>query len=204
LVVEVEYSGNVPVVATRLSAWIKRTKEGIEYVVPLVFRESLRRLGLEVDADPHDLYVELVRRAEYYATTADAYLKPILHQVLEKLRASPHLAKCTKDGKIIYIAAELFKTAAWYFDSHVGLGRNALYEAFRRHGLLASPTTVSVALSDEFGNRIKRRALAFLIDRLSEFVEDVIDDICRVAAGLVGDAAEGGEEQQASLNGGRD
>jgi hypothetical protein len=191
LVVEVEYNGDVAAVATKLSAWIKQTKEGIKHVVPLVFRENLRRLGLEVDADPYDLYIELTRRAEYYDTITDAYLKPILLQVLERLKTSPHLAKCTRDGRVIYIAAELFRTASWYFDSSVGLGRNKLYEAFRRHGLLASSTTVSVVLCDEFGNRVKRRALAFHVDRLSEFAEYDVSSICQAAAGLE-DEAEGG------------
>ena len=188
LVVEVEHNGNVAVIATKLSAWMRETKEGTKYTIPLVFRENLRRLGLEIDADPYDLYIELTRQAEYYATVADAYLRPILLQVLERLRASPHLAKCTRDNKVIYIASELLRTAGWYFDSHVGLGRNTLYEAFRRHGLLASPTTVSVVLTDEYGTPTKRRALAFHVNRLSEFVEYDVDAICRAAD----EAEEGG------------
>ncbi len=191
LVVEVEYSGDVAVVATKLSAWMRQTKEGIKYVVPLTLREHLRRLGLEIDADPRDLYVELIRRAEYYNTVVDAYLRPILLQALERLKASPHLAKCTKDGKVIYIAAELFRTANWYFNSSIGLGRNSLYEAFRRHGLLASPTTVPVDLTDEYGTPTKKRALAFLIDRLAEFVEYDVGVICR-ASWLEDEAEEGG------------
>lgn len=190
LVIEIEHNGDVAVVATRLSAWVRQTKEGIKHVVPLSLRENLRRLGLEVDADPYDLYIELTRRAEYYATVADVYLRPIVLQALEKLKASPHLAKCTKGGGVIYIAAELFRAAAWYYDSHVGLGRNTLYEALRRHGLLAAPTTVSVVLTDEFGSRVKKRALAFLIDRLSDFVEFDVSSICRAATGL-SDEAEG-------------
>jgi hypothetical protein len=191
LVVEVECNGDVAVVATKLGAWIKRTKEGIEYVMPLVFRENLRRLGLEVDANPYDLYVELTRRAEYYATVVDAYLRPILLQALERLRASPYSAKCARDGKVIYIASELFRAASWYFNSSIGLGRNSLYETFRRYGLLASPTTVSIALVDEFGNRVKKRALAFLIERLSEFVEYDVSVICQ-ASWLEDEAEEGG------------
>ncbi len=191
LVVEIEHNGDVVVVATKLSAWVRQTKEGPKYVMPLIFRENLRRLGLEVDADPYDLYIELTRHAEYYDTVADAYLRPILLQALERLKASPHLAKCTRDGRVIYIATELLRTAAWYFDSHVGLGRNTLYATLRRRGLLATADTVSVAFVDEFGNRIKRRALAFLIDRLSEFVEYNVDSICRAAAWLEAE----GEEQ---------
>jgi hypothetical protein len=191
LVVEVEYGGNTVVVATRLSKWFRESKEGVKYITPLIFRENLRRLGLEVDADPYDLYVELTRRAEHYDTVADAYFKPILLQAVEKLRASPFLARCSKDGNVIYIAAELFRTAAWYFDAHVGLGRNSLYEALRRHGLLTSPTTVPVDLYDEYGNRVKKRALAFYIDRLSEFIDYNIKSICHASAELVAE----GEEQ---------
>ena len=201
LVVEIEYNGDVAVIATKVSAWIRMTKEGIRYTIPLVFRENIRRLGLEVDAEPYDLYIELTRRAEYYATVADAYLRPILWQALEKLRATPHLVKCTKDGRTIYIPTELFRTANWFFDSSVGLGRNKLYESFRRHGLLAAPTTVSVAFTDEFGNQIKRRALPFLIDRLSEFVDYDVSAICMAAAEL-GDVAAEDEEPEAAQGGG--
>jgi hypothetical protein len=202
LIVEVELNGDVAVVATKLSAWVKQTKEGIKHVVPLAFRENLRRLGLEVDADPRDLYLELFRRAEHYSTVPDAYLKPIILQILEKLKAAPFLARCRGDGRVIYIAAELFRTALWYFDSHVGLGRNQLYNAFRRHGLLASSTSVSVVLFDEYGRQVKKRAWAFFVDRLSEFAEYSVDEICRAAAGLVGEAAESGEEQPTPLSGG--
>jgi len=205
LVVEVEFNGDVAAVATKLSAWIKQSKEGPKYIVPLVFRENLRRLGLAVDADPHHLYLELFRRAEYYSTVPDAYLKPVILQVLDKLKAAPFLAKCRKDGRIIYIASELFRTALWYFDSHVGLGRNQLYNAFRRHGLLASFASVSIILSDEYGNRVKKRTLPFLIDRLEEFVEYDVSEICRAAAELGGgEDVESGEERQALLNGGHD
>ncbi len=124
---------------------------------------------------------------------ADAYLLPILLQVLERLKASPYLAKCAKDGRTIYIASELLRTAAWYFDSHVGLGRNTLYAALRRHGLLAAHSTVSIFLADEFGNRVKKRALAFLIDRLSDFVEFDVSAICHASAELETE----GEEQEA-------
>jgi hypothetical protein len=192
LAVEVEYGGNAVIVATKLSKWLRETKEGVKYVIPLVFRENLRRLGLEVEVDPYDLYVELTRRAEHYDTIADAYLKPVLLQAVEKLRASPFLAKCSRDGRVIYIAAELFRTSAWYFDAYVGLGRNTLYEALRRHGLLASPATVPVDLYDEYGSKVKKRALAFYIDRLSEFLEYDVESICRASAGLETE----GEEQE--------
>jgi len=184
LAVEVEYGGNAVIVATKLSKWIRETKEGVKYVIPLVFRENLRRLGLEVEADPYDLYVELTRRAEQYDTIADAYLKPILLQAVEKLRASPFLARCSRDGNVIYIATELFRMSTWYFDAYVGLSRNSLYEALRRHGLLASPATVPVDLYDEYGNRVKRRALAFHVDRLTEFIEYDVESICRAGAEL--------------------
>ena len=201
LVVEIEYNGDVAVVATKVSAWVRTTKEGIRYTIPLVFRENLRRLGLEVDAEPYDLYIELTRRAEYYSTVVDAYLRPILWQALEKLRAAPYLVKCTRDGRIIYIPTELFRTASWFFNSSVGLGRNKLYEAFRRHGLLAAPTTVSVAFTDEFGNQVKRRALQFLTDRLSEFVDYDVSAICRAAAELE-DVVAGDEEPEVAQDGG--
>ena len=192
LVVEVEYNGDVAVVATKVSAWVRETKEGTKYVIPLVFRENLRRLGLEIDADPHDLYIELMRRGEYYATVVDAYLRPILLQVLEKLKASPHLAKCTKDGKVLYISSELFRTMSWFFDSSIGLGRNKLYEALRRFGLLAAPSTVSVYMLDEYGAKVKKRALAFFINRLSEFLEYDVAQICHATAtGLEEEAEEG-------------
>jgi hypothetical protein len=194
LVAEVEYGGNVAVVATKVNKWVKETKEGVRYVLPLTFRENLRRLGLEVDADPRDLYIELIRLAEHYDTVADAYLRPILLQAIEKLKTSPFLAKCGRDGRVIYIAAELFKSLVWYFNSHVGLGRNSFYEALRRHGLLASSTTVPVDLYDEYGSRVKRRALAFHIDRLSEFIEYDVESICRASAGL---EVEGEEEGHA-------
>jgi hypothetical protein len=194
LAVEVEYGGNAVIVATKLSKWIRETKEGVKYVIPLVFRENLRRLGLEVEADPYDLYVELTRRAEQYDTIADAYLKPVLLQAVEKLRASPFLARCSRDGNVIYIATELFRISSWYYDAYVGLGRNSLYEALRRHGLLASPATVPVDLYDEYGSRVKKRAFAFYIDRLSEFIEYDVESICRASAGLEAEeeAAPGG------------
>jgi len=198
LVVEMEYNGVHAIVTTKLTEWMHRTKEGTKFTAPLIFQENLRRLGLEVEAHPRDLYVELMRRAEYYSTVVDAYLRPILLQVVEKLKASPHLARCSKDGYIIYIANELFRSLSWYFNAHVGLGRNQLYEAFRRHGLLASPTTVPVDLYDEYGARVKKRALAFYIDRLSEFIEYNVEPICRASIGLETE----GEEQEAAPGGG--
>ena len=192
LAVEIEHSGRHTFIVTRLANWIQRTKEGMKFVVPLNFQENLRDLGLEVEANPRDLYLELMRRAESYNTVVDAYLKPILLQAVEKLRASPHLARCSKDGHVIYIVAELFRTALWYFDSHVGLGRNQLYEAFRRNGLLTSPTTIPVDLVDDYGAKVKKRALAFLADRLAEFLEYDVASICRAASWLGGEAEEGG------------
>jgi hypothetical protein len=192
LMVEVERAGNVAIIATKISKWVKETKEGVKYAVPLTFRENLHRLGLDVDADPRDLYLELVRLADHYDTVADAYLKPVLLQAIEKLKVSPFLAKCSRDGHVIYIATELFRSLVWYFNSHVGLGRNSFYEALRRHGLLASPTTVPVDLYDEYGNRVKKRALAFYIDRLSEFIEYNVESICQAASGLEAE----GEEQE--------
>jgi len=194
LAVEMEHNSAHVIVTTKLTAWMHRTKEGTKFVVPLIFQENLKRLGLEVEADPRDLYVELTRRAEYYNTVADAYLKPVLLQVIEKLKASPYLSRCSRDRTVIYVAAELFRTSAWYFDAYVGLGRNSLYEALRRHGLLASPATVPVDLYDEYGNRVKRRALAFHVDRLSEFIEYDVESICRASAGLEAEeeAAPGG------------
>jgi hypothetical protein len=198
LAVEIEYEGKAAFIATKLSKWIRETKDDIEYVIPFTFRENLRRLGLEVDADPYDLYLELTLRAEHYDTVADAYLKPILLQAVEKLRASPFLARCSRDSRIIYIAAELFRASAWYYNANIGLRRNSLYEALRRHGLLASPTTVPVDLYDEYGNRVKKRALAFYIDRLSEFIEYNVESICHASAGLETE----GEEQEAASGGG--
>jgi hypothetical protein len=200
LAVEMEHNGAHAIVTTKLTAWMHRTKDGMRFAVPLIFQENLKRLGLEVEADPRDLYVELTRRAEYYNTVVDAYLKPILLQVIEKLKASPYLSRCSRDRTVIYIAAELFRTSVWYFDAYIGLGRNTLYEAFRRHGLLASPTTVPVDLTDEYGIPTKKRALAFYVNRLSEFVEYNVDMICRAAAGL-GDVAAGDEEPEAAQDG---
>ena len=177
LAVELEHNGSYAFVVTKLKDWVRKTKEEVKTVVPFNLQENLRRLGLDVDADPRDLYVELTRRAEYYATVADAYLKPILLQVIEKLKVTPHLAKCSRDGHVIYVANELFRSSAWYFNAFVGLGRNSLYEALRRHGLLTSPTTVSMYLLDEYGSRKKKRALAFDADRLSEFIAHDVSEI---------------------------
>jgi hypothetical protein len=182
LIVEVEYGGGAITVATKVAKWIREAKEGAKYVVPLTFRENLSQLGLEVDAGARDLYLELVRLADRYDTVVDAYLKPICLQAIEKLKTSPFLAKCSRDRRVIYIAAELFRTLVWYFNSHVGLGRNSFYEALRRHGLLTSPTTVPVDLYDEYGSRVKKRALAFYVDRLSEFIDYDVDVICRASA----------------------
>ena len=204
LAVELEHNSRRAFVVTKLTAWIHKTKEGMKYAVPFNLQENLRQLGLDLEADPRDIYVELTRRAEYYNTVADAYLKPVLLQAVERLRASPFLAKCGRDGRVIYIAAELFRTSAWYFDAYVGLSRNALYEALRRHGLLASSSTIPVDLYDEYGNKVKRRTLAFHVDHLSEFIEHDVRLICRAAAGLGDDAVEGNEEQQAPPNGGHD
>jgi hypothetical protein len=190
LVVELSHNDSYAFVVTKLTAWMHKSKEGTKFAVPLILQENLRRLGLEIDADPQELYLELTRRAEYYNTVIDAYLRPILLQAVEKLRTSPHLAKCGRDRSVIYIAAELFRTSAWYFNAYVGLGRNQLYEALRRHGLLSAPTTVPVDLYDEYGNRVKKRALAFYIDRLSEFIDYDVESICRASAEL---GAEGEE-----------
>jgi hypothetical protein len=184
LVVDVGYNGDEVGVATRLTAWIKEKKDETQYVIPLILRERLRQLGLALDVDAHDLYVELVHRAERYQVTADAYIKPILLHAVEALRASPHLAKCTKDNRVIYIASELFRTSRWYFDSKVGLGRNKLYLAFRRHGLLTRAETVVVEFVDEYGEKVRRRALAFRIDRLSAFIEFDVSQLCK-AVGLM-------------------
>jgi len=184
LVVDVGYNGDEVSVATRLTAWIKEKKDETQYVIPLILRERLRQLGLALDVDVHDLYVELVHRAERYQVTADAYIKPILLHAVEALRASPHLAKCTKDNRVIYIASELFRTSNWYFNSRVGLGRNKLYHAFRQHGLLARAETVVVELVDEYGEKVRRRALAFQIDRLSAFIEFDVSQLCK-AVGLM-------------------
>jgi hypothetical protein len=192
LVVELSHNDSYAFVVTKLTAWMRRSKEGIKFAVPLIFQENLRRLGLEIDADPQELYLELTRRAEYYNTVIDAYLRPILLQAVEKLRASPHLAKCNRDQNVIYIAAELFRTSAWYFNAYIGFGRNQLYEAFRRHGLLALPTTIPVDLTDEYGSRVKKRALAFYIDRLSEFIEHEIESFCRAGTGLEAEGEGGG------------
>jgi len=195
LALELEYNGRRAFIVTKLSAWVRRTKEGPKFTVPFSLQENLRQLGLDVEADPQELYLELTRRAEYYETIVDAYLRPILLQAIEKLRASPYLSRCSRDRRVIYIATELFKTLGWYFDAHIGLGRNMLYEAFRRHGLLASPATVPVDLYDEYGSRVKKRTLAFYIDRLSEFLEYDVESICRVSAGLEAEeeAAPGGD-----------
>ena len=190
LVVEIEYGGDEISIVTKPAAWIRKTREGVEYTTPLVFRENLRKLGLMVDANARDLYLELFRRAERYDTVEDAYVKPILLQAVERLRAFPHLAKCSRDNKVIYIAVEVFREALWFFDSRVALGRNKLYAAFRRRKLLASPTTVSVALSDEYGGQVKKRALAFHADRLAEFIDYDVKAICQAAAGLTDETAE--------------
>jgi len=203
LAVELDYNGNYAFVVTKIRDWLRKTKEGVKYVVPLNLHENLRRLGLDVDADPRDLYAELTRHAEHYATVVDAYLKPILLQVVEKLKATPHLAKCSRDGHVIYVANELFRSSAWYFNAFVGLGRNSLYEALRRHGLLTSPTTVSMYLLDEYGSRKKKRALAFDADRLSEFIEYDVAEICQASAMLAA-AAEDEEGLQTPLDGGHD
>jgi hypothetical protein len=182
LAVEVEYAGRVAFIATKASQWIRSSGGEVDYIMPFSFRENLRQLGLELDANPEDVYLELSSLAEPYETVADAYLKPILLQAAEKLKVSPFLARCTQDERIIYVAAELLRAHAWYFDSKVGLGRNSLYEALRRRGLLASSTTVPVQLYDEFGTKVKKRALAFYIDKLSEFIEMDVSQICRSAA----------------------
>jgi hypothetical protein len=183
LAVELSHNDSYAFVVTKLTAWMYRSKEGTKFAAPLILQENLRRLGLGIDADPQELYLELTRRAEYYNTVVDAYLRPILLQAVEKLRASPHLAKCGRDRNVIYIAAELFKTSAWFFNAYVGFGRNQLYEALRRHGLLSAPTTVPVDLYDEYGNRVKKRALAFYVSRLSEFIEHDVESICHASAG---------------------
>ena len=199
LALELEHSGQHAFVATKLTAWMRRTKEGEKYAIPPMLQANLHSIGVEIDADPHDLLVELLRRAQRYNTVPDAYLRPLLLQVVEKLKTSPHLARCSRNRRIIYIAAELVKTAAWFFDANIGLGRNQLYAVLNRYGLLEAPTTVPVDLHDEFGRKVKKRALPFYIDRLAEFVEYDLSLICNAAAGLAPDEEgplAGGEEQQ--------
>jgi hypothetical protein len=203
LALELEHSGQHAFVATKLTAWMRRTKEGEKYAVPPMLQANLHSIGVEIDADPHDLLVELLRRAERYNTVPDAYLRPLLLQVVEKLKTSPHLARCSRDRRIIYIATELIKTATWFFDANIGLGRSQLYATLSRYGLLEAPTTVPVDLYDEFGTKVKKRALPFYIDRLSEFIEYDVSMICRAAAGLA-PAAEDEEGLQTPLDGGHD
>jgi hypothetical protein len=202
LVLELTHNDSYAFVATKLTAWMRKTKEGLKFDIPLVLQENLRRLGIEIDADPQELYLELTRRAEYYNTVIDAYLRPILLQAIEKLRASPRLARCSRDRNVVYIAAEVFRTSTWYFNAYVGFGRNQLYEALKRHGLLATSATVPVDLYDEYGNKIKKRALAFYVDRLSDFVEFEVSSICQATIGLSDEVVESGEEQQTPLSGG--
>jgi hypothetical protein len=200
LVVEIVYNGVEVAVATKLNSWIKETKEGIRYAIPLLLRERLRQVGLAVDAAARDLYTELTRRAERYVTTVDAYLRPILLHAAEALRAAPHLAKCARDRRIVYIASELLKTALWYFDARIGLGRNKLYESLRRYGLLASAGTVVADFTDEYGQRVKKRALPFFVDKLAEFIDVDIRSICPTAGMTVNEeerSEEKGAEPQA-------
>jgi hypothetical protein len=196
LAVDLEYNGQYAFVATKLSAWRRKTKDGGKYVVPDVLVDNLQQLGIEVEADPIHILRGLMVRAERYETVIDAYLRPILQQVLEKLRVAPHLAKCTRDGRVLYIAAELFRSFAWFFNANVGLGRNALYESLRRLGLLAASSTMSIYMTDEYGRQIKKRALPFDANRLSDFVEFDVAEFCRWTALLAGAVEDGGEEQQ--------
>jgi len=182
LVVEVAYGGAEATVATKTSQWIKERKDEVKYAIPLVLRERLRQLGLMLDIDAFELYVELTRRAERYQQVADAYLRPILLHAIEALRASPYQVKCSRDRRVIYIATDLFKTALWYFNSHVELGKKRLYAAFRRHGLLAYPDSVAVTLIDEYGEKVRKRALAFFAERLAEFIEADVQSLCKRAA----------------------
>jgi len=66
LAVELEHNGQYAFVVTKSSAWVRKTKEGTKYVMPTSFEENLRRIGVEVDADPKLLYMELMYRAEHY------------------------------------------------------------------------------------------------------------------------------------------
>jgi hypothetical protein len=198
LVVELDYRGRPAVVVTKPSDWVKRTKDGLRYVMPLTLQERLRMLGLAVDAAAEHLYIELTRRAEHYALIVDAFVRPILWRALQQVKTDPSAARCTRDRRVIYIATDVIKEQRWAFDAHVGLGRNSFYRALRRLGLLASAqSTVPARFVDEYGNPVEKRALALSAERLGEFLEVNIGQLCDELE-MLRAPEEGTRETQAS------
>ncbi|MCC6021205.1 MAG: hypothetical protein LM577_07565 [Thermoproteaceae archaeon] len=197
LVIELSYRNHSVTVVTKLSAWVKRSKDEVKYVVPLTLRERLRLLGLAVDAPAEHLYLELTRVAERYEQVTDAFVKPILYRALQRARADPSAARCSRDGGVLYIAADIVREQVWAYDAHVGLGRNAFYRALWRLGLLAgSEPTVPVTFVGEHGEPVKKRALALSVERLAELLEVDVRQICDELEASLGAAGEEAHEAQ--------
>jgi hypothetical protein len=194
LAVEVEYGGQRLLIVTRISEWIRKTKDGIKHEIPLAFQERLRQIGVGLDLDPKALYLELTARAEHFNSVAEIYIKPALLQIVEKLKADPSAYKCGAGGQILYVRTDALLQFVMAFDAQIALGRNSLYRVLHGLGLTAGGT-VTVRFTDEYGGSVVRRALPFVVRRLVEFLD--IDELtlCKAHAGEIEIAEEAGERQ---------
>jgi len=194
LAVEVEYGGQRALIVTRVTEWIRKTKDGIKYEIPLALQERLRQVGVALDVDPKLLYLELTARAERFNSVAEIYIRPALLQIIEKLKADPSTYKCGAGGQIIYVRTDALLQFAMAFDVQIALGRNSLYRALHALGLTAGGT-VTVRFTDEYGGSVVRRALPFITKRLLAFVDLDEVPLCKAGMGEAEAVEEAGGQQ---------
>jgi len=197
LAVEVEYGGQRVLIVTKVNEWIRKTKDGVKYDLPLTLQERLRQIGIGLDLDSKAAYLELTARAERFNSIAEMHIRPMLLQIVEKMRADPSAYRCSAGGQILYVRADALLQYAMAFDAQIALGRNSLYRTLHRLGLTAGGSTVTVRFTDEFGNSVVRRAVPFIVKRLVEFLDIDELSICKAGVGEIKIAEEAGERQEA-------
>jgi hypothetical protein len=195
LAVEVEWNGHRVFVVTRITDWIRKKRDGVAFELPLALAERLRQIGIGLDLDPRALYLELTARAEHFNSIAEVYLRPMLLQLVEKLKADPGAYRCGAGGQILYVRRDALLQHAMAFDTQIALGRNSLYHALHGLGLTAGSGTITMRFIDEFGNSVVRRAVPFVVKRFVEFLDIDELSLCKAGAGEIKIAEEAGERQ---------
>jgi hypothetical protein len=194
LAVEVEWRGHHVFVVTKITEWIRKKKDGLAFEIPLALLERLRQVGIELDLDPHALYLELTARAEHFNSVIEMHIRPLLLQIIEKLKADPTAYKCGAGGNILYVRADALLQYAMAFDAQIALGRNSLYKTLHRLGLTASGT-VTVRFTDEYGGSVVRRALPFITKRLLALLDLDELPLCKAGMGEAEAVEEAGGQQ---------
>lgn len=198
LAVEVEYGGQRILIVTKITEWIRKTKDGVKFDLPLTLQERLRQIGLGLDLDPKAAYLELTARAERFNSIAEMHIRPMLLQIVEKMRADPSAYRCAAGGQILYVRADALLQYAMAFDAQIALGRNSLYKTLYRLGLTAGGSTVVTRFTDEFGASVVRRAVPFIVRKLIEFLDLDELPVCRAGAGEMEIAEEASERREGS------